>query len=169
MFASLVSSPVSDVREGRPVPTTGWAGERQEREPHLALRPFWVAVGAVAVLGMLLFRADSRGTPASSQASESTSISGTRAFGEAVDPEPIGVQLAMVEVTTRGFVVPRSSVAFVEGKPMVFVAEPGLRLFVATPVQLGERAGDAQGIAAGLREGERVVMGDLSALERGLR
>ncbi|HEX7669373.1 MAG TPA: hypothetical protein VF395_07320, partial [Polyangiaceae bacterium] len=92
-------------------------------------------------------------------------------FDDGADPALRGVQLAVARVATdaRAVVVPVSSVVVVEGNPFVFVAEPDLHLFAATPVELGGRVGGEQRITAGLSAGQSVVMGDLSALERGLR
>jgi hypothetical protein len=62
-------------------------------------------------------------------------------------------------------VVPRSAVTRVDGKAMVFVAEPDLHLLVATPVELGATEGDNQRVLSGLSAGQVVVTENVASLE----
>ncbi len=63
-------------------------------------------------------------------------------------------------------VVPRSAVARLDGKAMVFVAEQDLHLLVATPVELGAAEGDEQRVLAGLSAGQVVVTEGVAQLEK---
>lgn len=62
--------------------------------------------------------------------------------------------------------VPRSVVTLIDGKAMVIVAEKGLRLLVATPVELGATDGSNQRILSGLTAGQMVVSEDAATLQR---
>jgi hypothetical protein len=93
---------------------------------------------------------------------------GETGFADTLEPKVPGAGLATVRLaaaSNEGVLVPRSSISLASGEPFVFVIEPSLRLFVATPVVLGERLGADQRVTAGLTAGQRVVTGDLSALE----
>jgi multidrug efflux pump subunit AcrA (membrane-fusion protein) len=153
-------------RESRTsIPPMVWWEDAPHARPRRTFRSVWLAVGSAAIVGALILDADSRENGASQAANSSSDVEAP--FG---DPALNGAQLFIAQAATDApvAVVPRSSVAIVDGKPTVFVAEPGLHLFVATPVELGERIGGDQRILAGLSAGQRVVAGDLSALERRL-
>jgi hypothetical protein len=61
--------------------------------------------------------------------------------------------------------VPRSAVARMDGRNMVFVADSDLRLLVATPVELGATEGDQQRVLSGVSAGQRVVAEGVSMLQ----
>jgi hypothetical protein len=63
-------------------------------------------------------------------------------------------------------VVPRSAVARMEGRPMVFVADRDLRLLVATPVVLGAIDGEEQRVLSGVSAGQLVVTEGVAMLEK---
>jgi hypothetical protein len=63
-------------------------------------------------------------------------------------------------------VVPRSAVARMEGKPMVFVADRHLKLLVATPVVLGAVEGEEQRVLSGVSAGQLVVTEGVAMLEK---
>jgi hypothetical protein len=63
-------------------------------------------------------------------------------------------------------VVPRSAVARMDGRPMVFVAERDLKLIVATPVELGATEGEQQRVLSGVSAGQLVVTEGVAMLER---
>lgn len=63
-------------------------------------------------------------------------------------------------------VVPRSAVARVEGRPMVFVADRDLKLLVATPVVLGAVEGEEQRVLSGVSAGQLVVTEGVAMLEK---
>lgn len=65
--------------------------------------------------------------------------------------------------------VPRSAVARMDGRPMVFVADRDLKLIVATPVELGGVEGEQQRILSGVSEGQLVVTEGVARLERQAR
>lgn len=84
---------------------------------------------------------------------------------------PTGALLVSVQAATgasSAVVVPQSPVILVDGIPTVFVAEPDVRLLVATPVELGETLDAERSITGGLSAGAPVVAGDLGGLARGL-
>jgi hypothetical protein len=66
----------------------------------------------------------------------------------------------------RVAVVPRSAVARMDGRPMVFVAERDLKLIVATPVELGATEGEQQRVLSGVSAGQLVVTEGVAMLER---
>lgn len=148
--------------EGRAsIPSVVWWDDAPQAHPPRTLRPLWLAVGAAAMFGALLLAADTRDNRVANWASSSSN--GQAQFDDAT--APFAVVRTPVDAPTA-LVVPRGSVSLVDGKPTVYVAEPALHLFVATPVGLGECIGGEQRITAGLFAGQRVVIGDLSALER---
>jgi hypothetical protein len=63
-------------------------------------------------------------------------------------------------------IVPRSAVARMDGRPMVFVADRDLRLIVATPVELGATEGEQQRVLSGISAGQLVVTEGIAMLER---
>jgi len=63
-------------------------------------------------------------------------------------------------------VVPRSAVARMDGRAMVFVADRDLKLIVATPVELGAVEGEQQRVLSGLSPGQVVVTEGVAMLER---
>ena len=63
-------------------------------------------------------------------------------------------------------VVPRSAVARMEGRPMVFVADKNLKLLVATPVVLGATEGEEQRVLSGVSAGQLVVTEGIAMLEQ---
>lgn len=163
---SKESSPAGERRES--VPPTGWTSQAPVDWVHRGFNSLWLALGAAAVLGAFV-GADGRLRDAARAGRPTV---GTDApFDDGIEPALGGVHLAVARVVTgsRTTVVPISSVVVLKGTPFVFVAEPALHLFAATPVELGERVDGEQRITAGLSAGQSVAMGDLSALERGLR
>jgi hypothetical protein len=165
---SIFTRETAPAPETRPsIPTTAWWGETPAADRHPSSAPLWLALGATTILGALVLCADSRGAGVVGGPVPASTSEGL-AFEDATDPALRGVQLAVARVATDApaAIVPRSSVVFIEGKSMVFVVDADLHLFVATPVELGARVGGEQRIVAGLSAGERVVTGDLSALER---
>lgn len=66
-------------------------------------------------------------------------------------------------------VVPRSAVARMDGRPMVFVADRDLKLIVATPVELGATEGEQQRVLSGVSAGQLVVTEGVATLERHTR
>jgi hypothetical protein len=62
-------------------------------------------------------------------------------------------------------IVPRSAVARMDGRPMVFVADRDLKLIVATPVELGAAEGEQQRVLSGVSAGQLVVTEGVAMLE----
>ncbi len=63
-------------------------------------------------------------------------------------------------------IVPRSAVARMDGRTMVFVADRDLKLIVATPVELGATEGEQQRVLSGVSAGQLVVTEGVAMLER---
>jgi hypothetical protein len=152
-------------RQGRAsIPPIVWWDEAPYARPPRTLRPLWLAAGAATIFGGLLFAADTRENSVAHFASSSSN--GEARFDDAT--AAFAVVRTAVDAPVA-LVVPQASVSLVDGKPTVYVAEPALHLFVATPVGLGECIRGEQRITSGLVAGQRVVTGDLSALERQLQ
>lgn len=161
-------------RESRgSVPSLVWWDEAPHARPPRTHGSLWLAVGVAAIVGTLVLGADSGENSGENGVAPGVGPSSkVETPFDAVDPALNGAQLTVVRAAPDALaplVVPSSSVGLVDGKPFVFVAEPGLRLFVATPVELGGRVGVEQRITAGLLVGQQVVVGDLSALEGRLK
>ncbi|HEX4338906.1 MAG TPA: hypothetical protein VH062_23530 [Polyangiaceae bacterium] len=62
--------------------------------------------------------------------------------------------------------VPRSAVARMDGRAMVFVADRDLKLLVATPVELGATEGEEQRVLSGVSAGQLVVTEGVAMLQR---
>jgi hypothetical protein len=63
-------------------------------------------------------------------------------------------------------IIPRSAVARMDGRAMVFVADRDLKLLVATPVELGATEGDQQRVLSGVSAGQLVVAEGTEMLQR---
>lgn len=166
VISSKESSPGRERRES--VLPTAWTSQAPVDWVHRGHHSLWLALGAAAVLAAFVGATGRLGGAAQGE----RPTRGTEAsFDDGIEPASRGVHLAVARVATGSgaAVVPVSSVVVVKGNPFVFVAEPALHLFAATPVELGERFDGEQRITAGLSVGQSVAMGDLSALERELR
>jgi len=76
----------------------------------------------------------------------------------------LGADRATEEQPRTVALIPSEAVTRVEGKPMVFVAEPDLHLLVATPVELGAAEGTDVRVLSGLSVGQIVVTEDVASL-----
>jgi len=138
-----------------------WSNDVRHRGPSRTFRPVLFAAGTAAILGAIALGALGRDHEARSSSADAPRIDAT----EITPPSARLVVAGALAGAPGTVVIPRTSVAIVDGKPTVFVAEPDLHLFVATPVELGERIGAGQRVTSGLLAGQRVAMGDLSTLE----
>jgi hypothetical protein len=133
----------------------------------------WIwAVGALALAGVVAVGAPHFGV--GSQRSY-----GAGAESETVEPGP-GLHTEVVRdaplhrmaepVRADGHravaLVPRSAVARMDGRPMVFVADRDLKLLVATPVELGATEGEQQRVLSGVSAGQLVVTEGVAMLQR---
>jgi hypothetical protein len=62
--------------------------------------------------------------------------------------------------------IPRSAVARLDGRSVVFVADRDLKLLVATPVELGATEGEQQRVLSGVSAGQVVVTEGVAMLQR---
>jgi hypothetical protein len=142
-----------------------WSAEGPSTRRAGTLQPLWLAIGATGLLGALAVGLAAHAGVAQGTTERSP---GAAAFADTLEPKAPGADLATVRpaaAPNEGVLVPQSSISLASGKPLVFVIEPSLRLFVATPVVLGDHLGADQRVTGGLSAGQRVVTGDLSALE----
>jgi len=138
-----------------------WSNDARHAGASRTFRPVFFAAGTAAILGAIVL-----GALGPDHDTSSSSADAPRAdVLELALPSARLIVAGAAADSPGTTVIPRSSVAIVDGKPIVFVAEPDLHLFVATPVELGERAGSGQRVTRGLVAGQRVAMGDLSILE----
>lgn len=68
---------------------------------------------------------------------------------------------------TQGMIVPPSALTQAEGKPAVWVVDPGAMTVSLRPVEVGQFALDSVAIASGLKEGELVVTAGVQVLRPG--
>ena len=131
----------------------------------------WVwAVGALALAGGVaigapqfrLWGQHSYGVGAASEPVES----GPGLHTEIVRDAPLHRMAEPLRDGRRVALVPRSAVARMDGRAMVFVADSDLKLIVATPVELGAIDGEQQRVLSGLSAGQRVVTEGVAMLER---
>lgn len=132
----------------------------------------WVgAVGALALAGLVAvgaphFRVWSQRSYGVGAVSEEAVEPGPGLHTEVVQAAPLHRMAEPLREGRHVAIVPRSAVARMDGRPMVFVADTDLKLIVATPVELGALEGDQQRVLSGVTAGQRVVTEGVAMLER---